>query len=273
MSLWCYLIHFDFFNKLQNQSINQSMRTPPLVHRRWVVQPLLLSGATLTEVISSTRTCRRLARRAGPTLAPNQCPFVAPCATTRWRLLSRTKRAFATCSSRSTALRGDDGCQQLRLKLTSTYHTLRPSGRLGFISVLAQFGVRDADVQRCADNLVHARSREPVPRLQAQLSLREALVPRHEQVAQRIAQQPGGLSFLVTMRADLLSALAGTLVDDSGTASRGAGSGSEQPDEHARTCEAQTSCVATACGRRPARSARAALVDAAALLERSSPRR
>jgi len=119
----------------------------------------------------------------------------------------------------------------LCLKLTSTYHTLRPSGRLGFISVLAQFGVRDTEVQRCADNLVHARSREPVPRLQAQLSLREALVPRHEQVAQRIAQQPGGLSFLVTMRADLLSALAGTLVDDSGTSVPEApAAAAEEPD-------------------------------------------
>ena len=151
----------------------------------------------------------------------------------RWRLPFEDETRLRDLLKQVTrAPAGDDVLPAaLCLKLTSTYHTLRPSGRLGFISVLAQFGVRDADVQRCADNLVHARSREPVPRLQAQLSLREALVPRHEQVAQRIAQQPGGLSFLVTMRADLLSALAGTLVDDSGTAVPEApAAAAEQPD-------------------------------------------
>ena len=36
-------------------------------------------------------------------------------------------------------------------------------------------------------------------------------MPRHELVANRIAQQAGGLPFLVTLRADLLAALSGQL--------------------------------------------------------------
>ena len=61
-------------------------------------------------------------------------------------------------------------------------------------------------------------------RLQAQLSMREALVPRHELVMQRIAQQPGGIPFLVAMRADLLSALSGKLVEAADSAGPASGS-------------------------------------------------
>jgi hypothetical protein len=56
------------------------------------------------------------------------------------------------------------------------------------------------------------------------------LVPRHELVANRIAQQAGGLPFLVTLRADLLAALSGQLelgeFDDIGGDGDGGGVGS-----------------------------------------------
>ena len=95
--------------------------------------------------------------------------------------------------------------------LCKTYSTLQRPGRLGVISILAAFGARDDIVQGAAERLVLSKGRDTAPRLQAHLSLREALVPRHELVANRIVQQAGGLPFLVALRADLLAALSGQL--------------------------------------------------------------
>ena len=114
--------------------------------------------------------------------------------------------------------------------LCKTYSTLQRPGRLGVISILAAFGARDDSVQRAAERLVLSKGRDTAPRLQAHLSLREALVPRHELVANRIVQQAGGLPFLVALRADLLAALSGQLelgeVDGMGGDGGGSGGGS-----------------------------------------------
>ena len=113
--------------------------------------------------------------------------------------------------------------------LCKTYSTLQRPGRLGVISILAAFGARDDIVQSAAERLVLSKGRDTAPRLQAHLSLREALVPRHELVANRIVQQAGGLPFLVTLRADLLAALSGQLelgeVDGMGGDGGGGGGG------------------------------------------------
>ena len=114
--------------------------------------------------------------------------------------------------------------------LCKTYSTLQRPGRLGVISILAAFGARDEVVQGAAERLVLSKGRDTAPRLQAHLSLREALVPRHELVANRIVQQAGGLPFLVALRADLLAALSGQLelgeVDGMGGDGGGSGGGS-----------------------------------------------
>ena len=114
--------------------------------------------------------------------------------------------------------------------LCKTYSTLQRPGRLGVISILAAFGARDEIVQGAAERLVLSKGRDTAPRLQAHLSLREALVPRHELVANRIVQQAGGLPFLVSLRADLLAALSGQLelgeVDGMGGNGGGGGGGS-----------------------------------------------
>ena len=114
--------------------------------------------------------------------------------------------------------------------LCKTYSTLQRPGRLGVISILAAFGARDDIVQGAAERLVLSKGRDTAPRLQAHLSLREALVPRHELVANRIVQQAGGLPFLVALRADLLAALSGQLelgeVDGMGGDGGGGGGGS-----------------------------------------------
>ena len=114
--------------------------------------------------------------------------------------------------------------------LCKTYSTLQRPGRLGVISILAAFGARDDIVQGAAERLVLSKGRDTAPRLQAHLSLREALAPRHELVANRIVQQAGGLPFLVALRADLLAALSGQLelgeVDGMGGDGGGGGGGS-----------------------------------------------
>ena len=112
------------------------------------------------------------------------------------------------------AHRGDDVLPaRVCATLRTTYDSLGQDGRLGFLSILARdMGVDDAAVQRCSSTLDLARSRtadSSTPLLQAQIALREALVPPYERVLQMIQQQSDGARFLLSLRSDLLSALEG----------------------------------------------------------------
>ena len=105
---------------------------------------------------------------------------------------------------------GDDVLPaRLGKSLMSAYEALQPPGRLGFLSILARQDVDLSTVRRSCQNLLAAEDDcRAAASLRARGALREALEPPSERIIGRLAQQPGGLRFLVAMRADLLSALA-----------------------------------------------------------------
>ena len=93
--------------------------------------------------------------------------------------------------------------------LQDSYVSLQPEGRLGFLSILARQDV-DEDAVRRSCNAVLAASEEGrgvAAALQARAVLRESLRPASQRILERFAQHPGGLRFLVELRADLLAAM------------------------------------------------------------------
>ena len=100
---------------------------------------------------------------------------------------------------------------RLCASLTSAYEELKQPGRLAFLSILSR---QDADVEavrRCCQVLASFDEQQPRGAgalLRARSELREALLPAHERIIERLAQQPDGLRFLVSLRADLLAAMA-----------------------------------------------------------------
>ena len=103
---------------------------------------------------------------------------------------------------------GDDVLPaRLCTALQSAYSQLRPEGRVGFVSLLARQGDVDEHAVSSSCRAVLAAADEGRPSLRAREALREALRPASERVVERLAQQPGGLGFLVGLRADLLAAM------------------------------------------------------------------
>ena len=95
--------------------------------------------------------------------------------------------------------------------LASAYENLAHPGRLAFLSILSKQEA-DADAIRhyCRELLVASEedsARGAGALLRARSELREALSPASERVIERLAQQPDGLRFLVSLRADLLAAM------------------------------------------------------------------
>ena len=68
---------------------------------------------------------------------------------TRWRLPGSDEQRIRGLLKQVTRTPAGDDVLPAALctKLSSTYHMLCPSGRLGFISILAQYGVRGEHVQ------------------------------------------------------------------------------------------------------------------------------
>ena len=95
--------------------------------------------------------------------------------------------------------------------LMGAYKQLQPQGKLGFLSILSRQDVDDELVrQRCEVLLAAGRDgRSAGTLVRARADMREALRPASQLIIERIAQQQDGLRFLVTLRADLLAAMAG----------------------------------------------------------------
>ena len=111
--------------------------------------------------------------------------------------------------------RGDDVLSaKLCSELQESYRDFGPDGRLGFLSILARQGVDEAAVRDGCRALLTAadEGRGEVLELKAREALREVLTPTKQRVLERLAQQEGGLPFLVGMRADLLAAMDGRSV-------------------------------------------------------------
>jgi malonyl-CoA decarboxylase len=102
---------------------------------------------------------------------------------------------------------------RLCTSLQSTYSKLRPEGQLGFISLLARQTVDMPSVRSSCEALLATSdgraTEDSAALLQVSRQLREALIPTRDKVIEQMAQQPGGLAFLLSMRRDLLNALAG----------------------------------------------------------------
>ena len=90
--------------------------------------------------------------------------------------------------------------------LQATYRSATPSGRLSFLAILARQDVEefDAVLSGCRSVL---DANDQIASLRARTALREALKPTSERIFEAIAQQPDGLQFLVSLRADLLEVL------------------------------------------------------------------
>ncbi|KAJ3410762.1 hypothetical protein HDV05_003264 [Chytridiales sp. JEL 0842] len=84
--------------------------------------------------------------------------------------------------------------------LTSAMKTRREGGDL-------YPSVNQAEVKEAAETCLNAMSKGDRPTLRAEQNLREALQPRYAQFFSHINQLPGGLKFLVNLRADLLKVL------------------------------------------------------------------
>lgn len=100
---------------------------------------------------------------------------------------------------------------RLCTSLATAYEELQRPGRLAFISILSQQDASSKAVNLgCRQVLALEQDARQVagPLLRAHSELREALIPASERIIERVAQQPNGLRFLMSLRADLLSAMA-----------------------------------------------------------------
>jgi malonyl-CoA decarboxylase len=102
-----------------------------------------------------------------------------------------------------------------------TYKRLGATGQRSLLSILAEhFGADDSAVGEAASKLLWHQGGEA--RLRAHDAMRQALSPLHESVLRAIGRQQGGLPFLVSLRADVLAALAEARQNSAATSSAGA---------------------------------------------------
>lgn len=87
------------------------------------------------------------------------------------------------------------------------YSRLSADGQRSFLTLLAEhLDVDDQAVVGAASMLVMSHTDDA--RIQAHDAMRHALTPLHESVFHAISRQPGGLPFLISLRSDVLKALA-----------------------------------------------------------------
>ncbi|KAF9969558.1 hypothetical protein BGZ73_008047 [Actinomortierella ambigua] len=90
------------------------------------------------------------------------------------------------------------------------FSSLDKQGKTEFLKLLARdFGVLQEDVVRSANQYVSAAQQDPGSKalMRAEQLLRHAIVPGHSKFFDRVSRLPGGLKFLIDLRADLLSIL------------------------------------------------------------------
>jgi len=106
-----------------------------------------------------------------------------------------------------TPLRDGDLPPDLCSSFRATYSRLSAAGQRSFLGVLAEhLDSDDRAVSAAASALVLPQEAEA--RLLAHDAMRQALTPLHELVLHAVGRQQGGLPFLVSLRADVLRALA-----------------------------------------------------------------
>ncbi|KAG0238106.1 hypothetical protein BGW41_008252 [Actinomortierella wolfii] len=91
------------------------------------------------------------------------------------------------------------------------FSSLDKQGKTEFLKLLAKdFGVLQEDVVRSANQYVNYAQQDPGSKalLRAEQLLRHAIVPGHSKFFDRVSRLPGGLKFLIDLRADLLSIIA-----------------------------------------------------------------
>ncbi|KAG0270623.1 hypothetical protein DFQ27_002614 [Actinomortierella ambigua] len=89
--------------------------------------------------------------------------------------------------------------------------SLDKQGKTEFLKLLARdFGVLQEDVIRSANQYTSAAQQDPGSKalMRAEQLLRHAIVPGHSKFFDRVSRLPGGLKFLIDLRADLLNILA-----------------------------------------------------------------
>ncbi|KAG0228039.1 hypothetical protein BGW42_002457 [Actinomortierella wolfii] len=87
------------------------------------------------------------------------------------------------------------------------FSSLDKQGKTEFLKLLAKdFGVLQEDVVRSANQYVNYAQQDPGSKalLRAEQLLRHAIVPGHSKFFDRVSRLPGGLKFLIDLRADLL---------------------------------------------------------------------
>ncbi|XP_021379839.1 malonyl-CoA decarboxylase, mitochondrial-like isoform X2 [Mizuhopecten yessoensis] len=86
------------------------------------------------------------------------------------------------------------------------YNDLNPEEKLTFLKVLSkQYGVHQDSVVLAAQGVTMAKERGEAALLKSEERLRNSLVPRFQQLFQKIGRIEGGVKFLVNMRADILT--------------------------------------------------------------------
>lgn len=132
-------------------------------------------------------------------------------------------------------------------KLQAAYSSLQPEGRLGFISMLARQDVDESAVLAGCRTLlsIAEEGRGSGAELRAREALREAMRPASQRVLEKLAQQEGGLRFLVSLRADLLHAMShGSGATDTANATAATPTGGQRHSEAAAGPEAAAEAAA-----------------------------
>uniref|UniRef100_A0A3Q2P0Q9 Malonyl-CoA decarboxylase, mitochondrial n=1 Tax=Fundulus heteroclitus TaxID=8078 RepID=A0A3Q2P0Q9_FUNHE len=95
------------------------------------------------------------------------------------------------------------------LEFMNFYRGLEKEDKAGFLSRLSQdCGVDHRAVSDLAAKLLDTQRRDQATILQAEDRLRYSLTPRYKQLFSHVSRVPGGVKFLVDLRADLLEILA-----------------------------------------------------------------
>ncbi len=97
---------------------------------------------------------------------------------------------------------GDVATRARAATLAARYDTLSPAGKRRFVELLAEF---DADDAAVATAVAGWESASPEERSRAARRLRQALVPGRIALLRAFNTPPGGVKFLVDLRADLLA--------------------------------------------------------------------
>ena len=89
-------------------------------------------------------------------------------------------------------------------RVVAAYAALGPAGRRRFLEVLATlFGTDGTALDHAVDRMRVARGTDD--RIEAERELRRAVIPRYAAFLHAVSGLPGGVSFLVQLRADLLA--------------------------------------------------------------------